>query len=135
MTRRRRIAVHVMFGAVLGLVAAAGVGNALDGNYAAVIAGAPAAVLAATAWAAEARNHRLVDDVEELHTELTALVPTHSSVVFVGGPLDGAELPLPPCPCGRGHQPAGVALTSGVYTPDGVARTAYRMKHQMGETS
>ncbi|UYG15789.1 hypothetical protein BRM3_09035 [Brachybacterium huguangmaarense] len=69
-------------------------------------------------------------EVSRLRAAAAPVDPGETSLVMVGGPLDGAEIPLS-CPCGCGGGLPGVpdriVVGGSVYERDGVAHTAYRM--------
>lgn len=131
----------VAFWTLAALVVVAGIGYLHDRAGEGVVLTLAAGVAILTTERALRRTRRLRAElatarqrVAGLEAEQKAAVPDAMSMVFVGGPLDGAELPLPPCPCEQAHAPRGVLSDVGVYEPDGIARTTYRMKHTNGAT-
>lgn len=144
--KRVRVAAHVLHGCAVGLIATTAVAYGLTGNTDALVASVAAAGGWLAAWMADVREARARararvrvtearKEVAAARADVEALAPAAVSVAFVGGALDGAELSLPSCPCGTPHAPRGVLSDVGVYEPDGVARTTYRMKHTTGGQS
>jgi len=108
-------------GAVMSAVAA--VGHLVRGDGSAAVGFGLASVYAGLLVACE---------VELIRARLAAasVDPGATSLVMVGGVLDGAEVPMAcPCGCGGGlpDVPDRIVVGGSVYERDGVAHTAYRM--------